>query len=220
MALADGVVRVWISATRHGDEWFAQMQGNVANINLDLLNQAFVEEGEPMPGRIEGRFSVVGPLTDPSRLSGQGRIELHESDLISSDIIGSVFRAVGIGRDAKREPRGEGSVNVRIDGGNLTIDQFRYNNRGIDIYMNGEVQDVWLGKAALIDIYAVGSLRPLKGLKLPGASDLDRLLQGLQSTLATIHATGTVGAPQTQVVNPASLSRSFLRAMFGGDQAE
>lgn len=217
--LADGVVELWVSATRHDNGWSNHVQAEFENLNLDVLNRAFIEEGEEMPGLIDGRMTFVGPVGDLTTIVGQGTVNIDESDLIKSDIIGAVFRTVGFSGDQK-DPRGRGSVNFRFESGNLVLDQFQYFNRGIDVYLDGRIEDVWQGKQAPINILAVGTLRPLKDVKLPGAGEIDRLLKGFQSTLTTLRATGTVEAPIIEQVNISEIGSSMLRAIFNDQQEQ
>ena len=129
------------------------------------------------------------------------------------------FRTVGF-KGEQKDPRGEGSVNFRFESGTLVLEEFQYYNRGIDVYLSGRVEDVWQGKQAPINILAVGTLRPLKNVKLPGASEIDRLFKGFQSTLTTLRATGTVEAPQIEQVNISEIGSSMLRAIFNDQQQQ
>jgi len=66
------------------------------------------------------------------------------------------------------------------------------------------------------DIYAVGSVRPLKDLKLPFIGDVDQVLAALQGNFATEHATGPFDNLTLQTIPFAGISNA-LRELILGD---
>ena len=57
-----------------------------------------------------------------------------------------------------------------------------------------------LGEQSPIDGYVMATTRPLKGQKLPGLADLDRLLSSLQKNVVTVTIHNTMGEPRVKVV--------------------
>jgi hypothetical protein len=211
---AEGEVSLWVSLTRHaGDEWYTHVQSRLDALNLDVINQAFKEEPEPMPGRLSGRMSVVGPVGDWHAAVGQGNLELTESDLVNNPIIGSVYDALRLTAPSL-DPTGKGSIRLRLDQGALHLSRISYFNHGIDFYGNLVVEDLAAGQNSALTGTVLGSVRPLKNLDLPGTGTFDRLLHSLQSAVSTFRVSGTLNEPKVTAASLDWAARTLRRLIL------
>lgn len=55
----------------------------------------------------------------------------------------------------------------------------------------GAIKDLSLGLDSPVEDYAIGSTRPLKEIRLPGAAELDKLMTSLQKSVASVRIEGT-----------------------------
>jgi hypothetical protein len=91
----------------------------------------------------------------------------------------------------------------------------KYTNRGVDIWANPAVVDIFMGRDSPIEGTAAGSARPLKDLKLPFMADVDKVLAALQGGLATVQIEGTVKEPKPRVIPFSAAGDTFRRFMLG-----
>ena len=70
-------------------------------------------------------------------------------------------------------------------------------------------------EAPELDADVVGSVRPLRDLRLPFVGDVDKLLSALQGNLATIRVEGTVHDPKVQTEPFAGISSSLREFILG-----
>jgi hypothetical protein len=170
-----------------------------------------------MPGRVSGRVIGAGnPFTEVGRKqsSGEVRLRLTESDLANSKIVDALYAVMSV-KLGKREPTGRGFLEARLEGERLEVPVVRYSNRGVDVWANAAVVNVFKGTASPIEGSAAGSARPLKDLKLPFMGDVDKILSALQGGLATVSIQGTVGDPDPKVIPFAATGDAFRRFMVG-----
>ena len=68
--------------------------------------------------------------------------------------------------------------------------------------------------AAVVEGYAIGSTRPLKGIRLPGVAELDKLMTSLQKSVASVRIEGTLGKPDVKVVSFPEISSALRRLLW------
>jgi hypothetical protein len=219
--LADGSLSAWARFTEYapGDR-FVHLNVDLNKLSLDQLVRAarpIGHEHKEMPGRVSGKIvAAANPFTELGRKqsSGEMRLQLTESDLANSRIVDALYTVMSV-KLGKRSPTGRGFVEARLEGERLEIPVMRYSNRGVDVWLNAAIVNIFLGGASPIEGSAAGSARPLKDLKLPFMGDVDKVLAALQGGLATVSIGGTVGNPDPKVVPFASTGDAFRRFMIG-----
>jgi hypothetical protein len=98
------------------------------------------------------------------------------------------------------KPEGTGQAKVRFDGTRIRIPSFVYFNRGVEVRGAGDIEAFARGVESPIEGYAVGSTRALKGIRLPGVRELDRLMASMQTGVASVTIGGTLGKVEVAVV--------------------
>jgi len=215
ISLADGKAEVWASATRRNGHWHTHAQAEFAELNLDQLNR-FVhpDTDRPVPGRVTGVVRLLGPAGAGQWPTGNGRVRLTDSDLVNANILGVIFRVMGVS-PARTVPEGEGTIRLSLENKSLRIQNFRYFNRGVEALGDGVIEDLSLGRESPINIFLIGAQRPFRGWDVSFLKALDDILAGLQSNLTTVRVRGTLGEPDPQIVPLAALSEAIQKLLLG-----
>jgi hypothetical protein len=71
-----------------------------------------------------------------------------------------------------------------------------------------------LGAQSPIQGYAVGSTRVLKGVRLPGVKELDRLMASLQTGVASVTVEGTLDSAKVTAVPLPAVSSALRRLLW------
>lgn len=216
--VAEGNVDVWASVTRRAQQWFTNLHVDFASLNLRQLEGSLSPEGKPVEGRLAGSARFIGDLTQWDTAAGTVRVQLAESDLGGTTIIGTIFRAMGVPVD-EPDPTGYGRVVLRIENAMVKIESFQFHNRGYDIQLHGTIDNLRLGMDSPILIFGAGSLRPFKHLPLPGSHVLDELFTTAQVSITTVRADGTLGDHRVMLVPLSEMSRT-LRELLGVSEPE
>ncbi len=210
--LLGGSVSARATFGRHGREVSTWVDADFRNLDLDQTVRCFKPDAHKIPGRLAGKGTAV-TVSHLRGLTGEAEVDICESDLVGSDIIATLHRALGIRFDEPR-PSGEGSVKLLIEGSKLLIPSFLYFNRGVEVRGAGTVKDLNLGLESPVDGYAFASNRPLKKMRLPGARELDRLTTSLQKNAASVKVQGTLGEPKSMTVPLPSISAEIRRLLW------
>ncbi len=211
--IADGSVSVWSSLTRREAQWFSNVRVDFEDLDLQRLRAAMLPDDEPAVGRISGFVSFVGDVRKWYTAVGNGRVDVSASDLASIDIIGAVFRAMGVSM-SRPEPTGFGRAVFRFESALVQLESFKYFNRGVDMQLQGTVFDLKKGWDSPLLLFAAGTFRPLKNLPIPGTEVLDEIFTNVQLSIATVRADGTLGRPNARPVPLSETSRT-LRELIG-----
>jgi hypothetical protein len=168
--------------------------------DIDLGQVLHVTNSEPptVAGKLAGQGTLI-TSTDFRQLNGEARIHLTQSDLGDNPVIHRLYDALSLNLGPAK-PEGTGDLNVRFSGSRIVFPSLAYFNRGVEVRGAGQIDDFKQGKASTIQGYAVGSTRILKDVRLPGISELDRLMATLQSSAATVIVRGTVEKPEARIV--------------------
>lgn len=218
--IAGGRLSGWARYTRYDDNPFVHVRLGAQNLSLDQIVLAARppdQAHEEMPGLIQAEITAAGnPFTDAGRRAASGdiRARITHSDLVNVDVINALYTIMSV-QFGPPVPTGRGFVQARLEGERLEIPAARYVNRGVDVWANLTVLDVFKGTDSPIQGTAAGSARPLKDLKLPFMADVDQLLKALQGGLATVEVTGSVRDPAPRVIPFAQSGDTFRRFMLG-----
>ena len=219
--LADGSFDAWARFTARSDEdRFVHLNVGLDRLDLDQLVRAMRPKGQQhkeMPGRLSGKIIAAGnPFTPEGRKSSSGdvRLRLTDSDLANVKIVDALYALLSV-KFGQTQPTGRGYASARLEGERLEIPVVRYVNRGVDVWANAAVVNVFRGLDSPIEGTAAGSARPLKDLKLPFMADVDKILSALQGGLATVNIGGTVREPEPKVIPFAQTGDAFRRFLVG-----
>jgi hypothetical protein len=220
-SVAEGSVNAWARFTDYGkDDRFAHVNVGLEQLSLDQVVRAARgpgQEHKPMPGRLRGTVIAAGnPFSEEGRKrsSGDVRLRVTESDLANAKIVNALYAIMSV-KLGKPQPTGHGFLEARLEGERLEIPVVRYINRGVDIWANAAVVNVFRAGASPIEGTAAGSGRPLKDLKLPFMADADKMIAALQGGLATVEIKGTLAEPDVHVIPFGSAGDAFRRFMIG-----
>ncbi|HEX8324026.1 MAG TPA: hypothetical protein VF595_08930 [Tepidisphaeraceae bacterium] len=225
VSLAGGTARLWgrLSQVPAGEDGVSRTSA-FASVKLDRLdteqlNRMVDPDGKPVPGRLSGTVTAFGNPADPKRMSGQGRLELTDSDLGNIGVIAALYNAMRLGF-APSVPTGEGNVAFRLNSGRLDVTSLDYFNRGV--YARGalSLDDVLDLKNSPVNGYVLGTFRPLKDIKLPFLGTLDSILDALQSSATTIKVEGTVSQIKATPVSLKQVGGNLRNILIGEAQAK
>jgi len=210
--LLDGTMRFWVRATRHEEGILTYMHCDFNDIDVKQTLHAFDVNTQEAVGKASGTgMLVIRPATG---MTGEMDIQLSQADLLNTVIIGTLYRALNLSFIGGGRPEGRGTARLIFEGNTLRITDVEYFNRGLEVRGAGSIQDVTQGAASPVDGYVMGSTRPLKGSKLPGLADLDRLLSSLQNNVATATVSQTLGDPKVAIVPFAQLQTALKRLLW------
>ncbi len=208
----DGLIRGWARVSPHEGGLYMATVIDINDIDLDELAQATEpNESGPVIGRLSGRTTLM-TSSDWRHLSGQATLNLSQSDLANLPVLQTLYNALNLNLGQAR-PEGTGQLQLQFDGTRIRIPSFVYFNRGVEVRGAGQIDDFTQGQQSSVDGYAVGSTRVLKGLRLPGVRELDRLMASLQSGVASVTVGGTIDALDVAVV-PLPVVSSPLRRLL------
>jgi hypothetical protein len=196
---AGGTVRYWGRLSYHGKDPFVHVSASGRDLSLDqIVRSARPETGET-PGKVSFNANAGGYIFHPHRAYGAALVDVTESDLGRLPVVSQIYTLLHINA-ATPAPTGRTRAVFRLDGDSLELTRLHHFNRGVDILASLTVENVWLGADSPIQGVAAGGARPLRDLKVPFGSELDRLLRGLQSNAVSVVIGGTLGRHITRVV--------------------
>jgi len=213
LEMAEGIIRARATFSRHDGELFTYMNCNFKHLDLDQLVHMFQPQANKVAGCLTGSGSVVFSR-DLKRLTGNADFQLSETDLVNNFVIATLYNSLNLKFD-QAQLTGVGRISLRAEGAILHIPSFYYFNRGVEVRGAGVIKDISLGLASPIEGYAIGSTRPLKGMRLPGVEELDKLMSFLQKSVASVKIEGTLAKPVAKVVPFPEVSSSIRRLLWG-----
>ncbi len=212
--IADGLVHIWARGGRGLISQAAQI--DFENLQLDQIAHLDQTRVSTMPGLISGRFALVGSGADPSKLLGQGKIEMAKTDLGNFGPIASLYAIMNPG--AGSVPNGTGTITMALEQNQLRITRFSYYNRGIDargIFTVGP--NIWNLPNTPVSGQVVGTAQPLKNTRLPLLADFDQVFGALQGSLTTINVLGPDMSQIRYVPAAVSEMGDSLKSILVGD---
>ena len=161
-------------------------------------------------------MTFVGPIEDPKRIFGTGSLQIVDSDLVNVPFIKQLYNLLRVGIGSGK-PNGTGSLDLQLDASRLDLTNIRYFNRGTEARAELRVKDIWAGTRSELEGSAIGTLRPLKDLKLPFLADVDDVLNALQSQLGvqSVLIEGTVADQKVRPVLFSELGSGFRGLLMG-----
>lgn len=184
-------------------------------LDLDQLVRSFDDDGKPISGRLAGTAQLFGVAQSIDTLSGAGTIRLTESDLGNFGPVSALYSILSVGT-AGSQPTGEGAISVQLEGGNLRINEASYFNRGVDARAYGTVRVAAdLESASIDNVIVIGSLQPLRAIKLPLFGDLNDVLSTLQSSVTALEVSGPIKQPKIRQVGLTEVGSTFRKIILG-----
>lgn len=205
-----GVAKGWARA-RPGPER-VYLTAVVDFNDIDLGQFVSSDATDKVVGRLGGRTTIL-TSTDWRYLSGQADLEITRSDLVDAPIVRTLYDTLSLGL-GQTEPEGTGQVKLRFDGTCIRIPSFAYFNRGVEIRGAGQIVDFTLAGQSPVEGYAVGSTRVLRGVRLPGVRELDRLMASMQTGVASVAIDGTLSDTKVTVVPLPAVSGALRNLLW------
>lgn len=210
LAAADGQIDLFGRITIHDSETAVFVNLTLNQVDLQQLASAARLEDRPMPGRVNGEWTVGGTLEPPHRVFGSARLLLSDSELLALPGIAQLYGALRL-NIGNSQPTGEGEMILRFEGNALEITRLTYFNRGTDILAGLRIENFWQASDSPISGTAVGAIRPLRGTNLPFFEIVDRLIGAAQSNAAAVDISGTLSKPDTQVLPLQEITSAIRR---------
>ncbi len=204
--LLRGTARIWTRTSQHDNERLTYINADFNDIDLHQTLRAFDINTEKAVGKASGKGMVI--MRSGSGMTGEMEVYLQKADLVNTAVIGALYNALKL-KIRDKAPTGEGRVKLALEGHSLQILSFVYFDRGLEVRGAGMIDDLAREGQSSIDGYAMGSTRPLKGMKLPGLREVDRLMASLQDQVTTVRIKGTLDRPQVTVVPFAQLQKTL-----------
>jgi hypothetical protein len=219
--LGGGTIGLYARASLHDQNILStQIQAKLNSLDLQqLIHAADKTEADKIkayPGRLSGTISVVGDPRDKLQLFGQASLQIHDSDLANFGPFAVLYDTMHLGGNAGK-PIGEGTLEARYDNDNLIISSLRYFNRGVDAYGLATIGKVSKYPACPLSGEVVGTLAPLRNIKLPFFADADKIFSVLQANLTSIVISGTLANGGTYLPESAAAIGSAMRNFLLGD---
>jgi hypothetical protein len=211
---AGNVVHFWGRLTRHSDGIYQSLlELNLQNAQLDTILPAGSKIAKT-PGLLSGQITIIGRPQDPELSSGQGALTLEKTDLAGTGPIAFLYNLMHVGHDANK-PTGSGSVNFTIQNKNIYLSSLRYFDKGTEVRLSGEIDDISRLPHSRVSIIAVGSIRPLASIHIPGLSDFDDALATIQHSAFAIKITGYLDKPTEKAIPFAEVGNEMKSLLFG-----
>jgi len=207
-----GYINVRGRVSMHAGARYASVNTDFDGVDLNQLVHVIGPNAREHTGTIGGNISLLSSL-DQASFGGEAEIKLTRSDLANNAVIATLHNALNL-QIGKQQPTGTGQLELHFEGPAVLISSFEYFNRGIEIRGAGRIKDITAGKESALDGYAVASSRVLKGIKLPGVRDLDRLMASFQTGVASVKVGGTLDHPQVGSVPLRDISSSFRQLLW------
>jgi hypothetical protein len=199
--------------SRRSGQYYGAVVADFNDLSLEQLVHAIDPNAGVYVGRLAGSATILPAFDRRIALAGAGRIQLSQSDLAGNPVVRSLYDTLSL-RFGAQEPVGTGEIRVQFEGSAVRFSSVQYFNRGVEVRGTGTIENVNLGADSPIDGYAVASTRVLKGIKLPGINDLDRLLDVFQTGAASVKIGGIVDNVEVQIVPLPEVLGSFRRLLW------
>jgi len=204
-----------------------------SGLDLDQIVRAAAPDYTNGVGRLDGTLTIIGATRGPrlkplprnapkpsameklvTAFTVEGQVKLTEAKLGRLPIFSSIYDALKLGQDVKQNA-GHGSVSIRMEGGDLALDNLHYFNSGTEVRGLATIEQMWKLPDSPIRGNAAASARPLSSLRLPFVSEADRVVALLQNDLLSFDIGGTVKDPKTKQILLTELGRGFKAVLLG-----
>lgn len=118
----------------------------------------------------------------------------------------------------KPQPTGQGKIHFLLNGRNVEIARFEYQNGNVAIRGKGNIENLSMGLKSPINGYAAAYLRPLKDVPLPGIKQLEKIISSIQKNAAGADIKGTLAHPKTEIV-PLPKIKDLLRQLLQEEES-
>jgi hypothetical protein len=214
ISLGGNVIDFWGRISRQPDgidQLFVQIDPR--NIELETLMPAGVKIART-PGLLNGAIILTGQPTHLDRIFGRGTLTLDQSDLAGTGPIAFLYELMHVGHDAKK-PTGSGTIDFTIQNNNVYLSAVRYFDKGTEVYLSGEIDDITDLPHSPVSMVAVGSVRPLASIHLVGVEDIDDVMEAIQRSALAIRITGPLDKPTQKKIPLADVGQEMKGLLFG-----
>jgi hypothetical protein len=113
------------------------------------------------------------------------------------------------------KPTGSGEIDFTVQNENATITALRYFDKGTEIRINGDINDLLNLPNSPLNLIAVGSLRPLASIQIFGLADFDAAIGAIQHDAFTIRITGYLNRPKQKEIPFRDVGQEMKNFLFG-----
>jgi hypothetical protein len=214
LAIAGGIIRFWGRISRHdGDVYQSLLQLTLQNLQLDTLLPPGSKSARA-PGLLSGQITLLGRPRFPELAIGQGSLTLTQSDLAGVGPIAFLYNLMHLTHNANK-PTGSGEIDFTVQNENATITALRYFDKGTEIRINGDINDLLNLPNSPLNLIAVGSLRPLASIQIFGLADFDAAIGAIQHDAFTIRITGYLNRPKQKEIPFRDVGQEMKNFLFG-----
>ena len=211
--VAEGTAKAYASFTREPNNLLmTYLRTELYEIDLNQVAHLIAPNAKATPGLLSGTARYILP-DSPKRASGYASVTIDQCDLMPNTIISTLFQLLNRQKD-QLAPKGKAHLKLHAEGPRLYLDSFRYLNQGVEVRGALTITDLLRAERSPIQGYAMASLAPLQGVKIPGVKELDRLMASLQEGVASVRISGTLKEPKATPVPLIDVSRPLRRLLW------
>jgi hypothetical protein len=238
MEVAGGLLRLWGRVSYHqlkatNNAISSQLLIDFKDLDLNQIVHTVHPNARYTPGQLAGTLTILGATRGPrlrplapgeqpppfiekfaTAFVAHGRVNLLQARLGALPVFSLLYDVMSLGQNVKAS-NGVGSVDVRLENGNLELNNLQYFNRGTEVRGLFTIEQIWKGPKSPLYGTAIGSVRPLASINLPFVAEADRVIALLSSDLASVGADGTVEDPKPYQIGLRDLGRGLITLLLG-----
>jgi len=208
----EGEVELWGRVTRREQGWYYYAQSTLNRVDIAAVARGFAPQREDAPkGMLSGSLMITGPLSDISRRHGSADLTVTEADLANEGLIAGIYNLFNAKLDAN--PTGVGRATIRLDGSRVIVREARYRNRGLELELAGQLDDLRRGRESPVAGYAIAVSEVLP--KVPLLEQVGDAFTAVQRQTNAVRFSGTWGEPDVSWT-PKEKAAAVLRELATG----
>ena len=237
--IGGGQLKLWGRVSYHDlertkDAVSSQVLIDFKGLDLNQIIHAANPNARQTPGQIDGSLTIIGatrgPRTRPlapgaeppslaekiaTGITAHGPVKLTRAKLGALPVFALLYDLMSLGQDVKNN-NGVGSVEVRLENGDLELNNLRYFNRGTEARGMFTIEQLWKLPRSPVYGTVIGSVRPLANVNLPFIAEIDRVIALVSSDLASVGIEGMVDEYKVYQIGLRDLG-SGLKMLLLGD---
>jgi hypothetical protein len=212
--MAGGVAHIWGRISyRHNARLATQVAVDFEHFQLDQLAHIDPLLKKPIPGILNGHIGVIRSGPHSSQVLAQAHVDLTQTDLGNFGPLAALYSVMHLGSSSK----GYGTVDLGFQQDVLRVTDFHFFNSGLEargLCSVGPI-DYTTPLNSKIGGQLVGTLQPLKDIKLPFISDFNQAFNAFQGSLTAIDLVGTLGEPHYPSALATDLGKTLQQLLVG-----
>ena len=164
-----------------------RLWAHLQDIQISNITAQFMPEETPRPGRISGHLRFHGDLREPRKISGQGRVEMHDAAIYELPLLATTFKWMKLeftGRETIRS--GEAVFHFDFQRERVVFDRVAVQSANVEVSGKG-----WIAFDKRMDFEV--AVATLKGSSLPIIGDVIQFfVGGIERLVKRVRIYGTL----------------------------